>query len=144
MGLFFILSLSCFSFNIYLITERFTLKAHERLISHTLIQQLFKEGKSFSVFPLRIIYLQSENQKFSLQAGFTVNSRNFKKAVDRNRIKRLMRETYRLQKNKLLNQLTKNHKNLGVFFVYTGKELPEFHELFEKMQRVLEKLGDLG
>lgn len=105
-----------------------------------MIQQLFKEGKSFSVFPLRIIYLQTENHQFPLQAGFTVNSRNFKKAVDRNRIKRLMRETYRLQKNKLLNHLIKNQKCLAVFFVYTGKELPEYHYLFEKMGLAVERL----
>jgi ribonuclease P protein component len=93
------------------------------------------------VFPLRIIYVQTENQKFSLQAGFTVSSRNFKKAVDRNRIKRLTRETYRLQKNQLQNQLQENHKSLAVFFIYTGKELPEYLELFEKVKIALEKLG---
>jgi len=90
---------------------------------------------------LRIIYVQTENQKFSLQAGFTVSSRNFKKAVDRNRIKRLTRETYRLQKNQLQNQLQENHKSLAVFFIYTGKELPEYLELFEKVKIALEKLG---
>ena len=90
---------------------------------------------------MRIIYVQTENRKFSLQAGFTVSSRNFKKAVDRNRIKRLTRETYRLQKNQLQNQLQENHKSLAVFFIYTGKELPEYLELFEKVKIALEKLG---
>jgi ribonuclease P protein component len=106
-----------------------------------LIQQLFKEGKSFAVFPLRIIYLQIENQQTPLKAGFTVNSKSFKKAVDRNRIKRLMRETYRLQKNKLLNHL-ENNKNVAVFFIYTGKELPEYKLLFEKMKTALERLEE--
>ena len=105
-----------------------------------MIQELFKEGKSFSVFPLRILYLQTENKKFPLQAGFTVSSKNFKKAVDRNRIKRLMRETYRLQKNKLLSQLEDSHKSLAVFFVFTGKDLPEYDELYEKMRVGLERL----
>ena len=132
-----------FILNNYFITERFTLKAHEKLKSRKIIQQLFKEGKSFSVFPFRIIYLQTENQNFSVKAGFTVSSRNFKKAVDRNRIKRLMRETYRLQKNRLLNQLQEKHKSVAVFFVYTGKELPEYQELFEKMRTGLEKLEQL-
>jgi ribonuclease P protein component len=105
-----------------------------------LILQLFKEGKSFSVFPLRIIYLQFQNQNFPLKAGFTASSRNFKRAVDRNRIKRLMRETYRLQKNKLFHQLNEKHTTLAVFFIYTGKELPEYHALFEKMKIVVERL----
>ena len=86
------------------------------------------------------MYLQTENQKCSLQAGFTVSSRNFKKAVDRNRIKRLTRETYRLQKNQLQNQLRENHKSLAVFFIYTGKELPQYAALFEKVKIALEKL----
>jgi ribonuclease P protein component len=54
-----------------------------------------------------------------------------------------MRETYRLQKNKLLSQLEDNHKNLAVFFVFTGKNLPEYHELFEKMRVGLERLEDV-
>jgi len=95
------------------------------------------------VFPLRIIYVQTENQKFSLQAGFTVSSRNFKKAVDRNRIKRLTRETYRLQKNQLQNQLQENHKSLAVFFIYTGNELPQYDFVFEKINSALQRLEKL-
>jgi ribonuclease P protein component len=108
-----------------------------------LIQQLFKEGKSFSVFPLRVLYLPLQNPNFPLKAGFTVNARNFKKAVDRNRIKRLMRETYRLQKNKLLKQLDENNSSLVIFFVYTGKELPKYQDLSEKMKKAVERLEEI-
>ncbi len=105
-----------------------------------MIEQLFKEGKSFSHFPFRIIYLQPEKNVSHLQAGFNVSNKNFKKAVDRNRIKRLMREAYRLQKNSLQNELKENQKYLIVFIIYTNKILPQFEDVFEKMSGILQRL----
>ena len=83
----------------------------------------------------------SENK---LQAGFAVSSRNFKKAADRNRIKRLMREAYRLQKNKLADLLKEKEKNLSLFFVYTGKELPLYNLISEKIEAALNRLIKLN
>lgn len=104
------------------------------------IQKLFKEGKSFSHFPLRVIYMEMENQDSTLQAGFTVSTRHFKHAIDRNRIKRLMRESYRLQKNKLLLGLVENKRKLAVFFIFTAAELPKYKEVFEMMGTALERI----
>jgi ribonuclease P protein component len=89
---------------------------------------------------LRVIYLETEQQITPLQAGFTVNKKYFKKAVHRNRIKRLMRESYRLQKNKLNNELAKASKNLALFFIYTGKELPEYQDVSEKTANLLARI----
>jgi ribonuclease P protein component len=75
-----------------------------------------------------------------LQAGFSASSRNFKKAVDRNRIKRLMREAYRLQKNPLQEALQAKQKQLALFFIYTGKELPDYKTVSEKIGVILNKL----
>lgn len=121
------------------INERFTLNTNERLKSRKVIQLLFKEGKSFSHFPFRVMYLDADAQIVPLQAGFTVSSRNFKKAVDRNRIKRLMRESYRLQKNDLKSSLEKNQKMLVVFFIYTGNNMPVYTDIFDKMGSALKK-----
>ena len=79
---------------------RFTFRKHEKLKSRKLIGKLFEEGKSVKKFPLRLVYLQTEHTSDSkIQAGFSVPKRNFKRAVDRNRIKRLMREAYRLNQS---------------------------------------------
>ena len=86
------------------------------------------------------MYLETESQGPPLQAGFTVSARNFKKAVDRNRIKRLMRECYRLQKSNLKISLEQNKKALAVFFIYTGKEMPKFNEVFDKIGNALKRL----
>jgi ribonuclease P protein component len=120
---------------------RYTLGKEERLKSRKLIDLLFKEGKSFSNFPFRIIwkYLPEENNNF-LQAGFTVSNRNFKKAVDRNRIRRLMKESYRLQKNELQYHLESNSKRLGIFLIYVGKEIPTHPLVVEKIATILERL----
>ena len=86
------------------------------------------------------MYLEIENHISPLQAGFTVSTRHFKKAVDRNRIRRLMRESYRLQKNNLLNELQENHKSVAIFFIYTGNELPQYKDVFERFGSALQHL----
>lgn len=75
-----------------------------------------------------------------LQAGFGASSRNFKKAVDRNRIKRLTREAYRLQKPILQEWLRKKDRSLALFFIYTGKELPDYEVVKDKIGLALQKL----
>ncbi len=75
-----------------------------------------------------------------MQAGFAVSSKNFKKSVDRNRIKRLTLETYRLKKNELAELLAVNSTKLAVFFIYTGKELPEYKIIEEKMTAIVTRL----
>ena len=100
---------------------------------------LFAKGKSFSNFPFRILWLTIENEK-GLKAGFSASSKNFKKATDRNRIKRIMREAYRLQKNGLQSQLLTTNKSVYLFFIYTGKEIPEYNLIFEKTGNVLKRI----
>ena len=123
--------------------QRYHFKKEDKLKSRKAIEELFATGKSFSSFPFRIVWLPSNNQA-TLQAGVGVSNRNFKKAVDRNRIKRLMREAYRLQKNELQKQLQENEKSMSVFFLYQGKELPGYDTVFEKMGTVIRRLIKLS
>jgi len=101
---------------------------------------LFSNGKSLSAFPIKVLYDSIEKTAEPLKAGVTVSSRRFKKAVDRNRIKRIMREAYRLQKLSLQATLSEKSFSVVVFFIYTGKELPVFCEINEKMGIILQKL----
>ncbi|MBX2932805.1 MAG: ribonuclease P protein component [Ferruginibacter sp.] len=121
-------------------TQRYCFKKNEKLKSRKAIEHLFKSGNQFSNFPFKILWLFNETTPSSLQTGFAVSSKHFKKAVDRNRVKRLMREAYRLQKNELKNQLIKNNKQLSVFFIYVGNELPKYDFIFEKTGNVLKRL----
>ncbi len=120
--------------------QRYTFKKDEKLKSRKTIEQLFREGKSFSNFPFRVLWKFADNADAPLQTGFAVSSKHFKKAVDRNRIKRLMREAYRLQKNDLQILLTQQHKQLAVFIIYVGTELPEYDLIFDKTTHVINRL----
>ena len=120
---------------------RYTLGKEDKLKSRKIIEQLFKDGKSFSLFPFRIIYLLQETSSASqLQAGFSVGTKHFKNAVDRNRIKRLMREGYRLQKNTLSDQIKISNKDCWVFFIYTGTDIPEYTIVSEKINASIKRL----
>ncbi|WP_207511476.1 ribonuclease P protein component [Longitalea luteola] len=121
--------------------KKFTLNKTERLKRRKIIEQLFSEGRAVAAFPIRVQYkLVDQLLPVPLQAGFSVSSRNFKRAVDRNRIKRLMREAWRLQKAPLEQALQTKQQQLALFLIYTGKELPEFTLIKEKVDVVLKKL----
>jgi ribonuclease P protein component len=125
------------------VARQFTLGKSERLKSRKRIEQLFSEGKNFPLSPFRIYYMVSPlstNSPSNLQFGAGVSGKNFKRAVDRNRVKRLTREAYRLQKKELQETLTQKKIQLSVFFIYTGKELPVFNTVKEKVNVILNKL----
>ncbi|MBL7742995.1 MAG: ribonuclease P protein component [Chitinophagaceae bacterium] len=121
--------------------RQFTLGKKERLKSRKSIEQLFNEGKKINLVPYRIFYTLSPlADERVLLFGVGVSAKNFKRAVDRNRIKRLIREAYRLQKLSLLDKLKDGNLQLNVFFIYTGKELPEYKDVYQKIGMVLNKM----
>lgn len=117
---------------------RNTFRNEEKLKKKNLITELFASGKSVSVFPLKMIYLQYDHESpYKIQAGVSVSKRNFKSAVDRNRIKRLMRESYR--KNKYLIYNNEDTKKHILMFIYQGKNEVKYELMEEKMIQLIEK-----
>jgi ribonuclease P protein component len=121
------------------VTTHFTLGKEERLKSRKAIEFLFKEGKKFSVAPFRIFYAVNNVKGLQFSAGVSV--KNFKKAVARNRVKRVTKEAWRLQKNDLRDKLAQHNKGLHVFLVYTERSLPQYGQVYESVGLVLQKLN---
>ncbi|MBQ4820029.1 ribonuclease P protein component [Aquimarina sp. MMG016] len=118
-----------------------TLGKKERLKSKKEIELLFSEGKSIAQFPIRLIYRKAElDDDVSVKTAVSVSKRNFKKAVDRNRIKRLLREGYR--KNKYIVTSNTTHQ-FTFMFLYTGKKLPEYDLIASKIKGILQKFKKL-
>ena len=114
---------------------RYTFGKQEKLKSRKLIGKLFEEGKSVKKFPIRLVYLQiDQTSKYPIQAGFSVPKRNFKKAPDRNRIKRLLREAYRHAKGSVYEELEQPYIFM---FTFIGKKELTFLEAEQKIQEVL-------
>jgi ribonuclease P protein component len=123
--------------------RQFKLGKNERLKSRKQIEQLFREGLNFSLAPFRIYYIfcpRLSVEPARIQFGVGVSGKVFKKAVDRNRLKRLTREAYRLQKNALHERLQANNQQLNLFFIYTAKELTDFNNVLEKVKLILDRL----
>jgi ribonuclease P protein component len=120
-------------------TQRYFFGKESKLKSRNLIQQLFSEGKHVLVYPLKAVYIFG-NEKHHLQTGVSASKRNFKKAVDRNRIKRLIREAYRLQKPTLENHLIQNNQKLSIFLMHVGKEMPEYEQLMESTEKIIKRI----
>ncbi len=100
---------------------KYTLKAHERLKSKKSIQELFRTGKSVKSFPFKLVYapLKTPSNPAQIQFTVSVSKRLFKSAVDRNRIKRLVREAYRLEKPELLCALNESY---AIMVIYISKK----------------------
>ena len=111
----------------------------ERLCSKVLIDKLVETGKSFNSFPFRIIWLEVVENSASVQVVISVPKRIFKSAVDRNRLKRLTREGYRLNKQFLYDAL--NNKKILLMLVYTSKTIIEYKEMEEKIKEALQRLS---
>ena len=108
----------------------------EKLKSQKLIEQLFSEGKSVSAFPLRMVYLKTEfEDDVQFKTGVSTSKRNFQNAVDRNRIKRLLREAYRLNKAVYFNNISGSY---ALMILYIGKDGTDFDSVESKMKQLLD------
>ena len=122
-----------------------TLRKSERLDKKKVIEKMFASGShSFSIFPLRVVYLQVEELEAIASILVSVSKRRFKRAVKRNRVKRQIREAYRVNKHKLLSVLAEKQCRLAIAFIYLS-DRPEDSSVIENrvktaLARIAEKV----
>ncbi|CAM3710781.1 ribonuclease P protein component [Pontibacter korlensis] len=116
----------------------YTFSKEEHLCSKRLISLLFSKGSSFNLYPLRFVYYTPQDlPPGQTQVLVSVSKRYFKRAVDRNRLKRQMREAYRLNKHMLYQRPDQAPRLLGI--LYIGKEKKTFHSIQKKLISGLER-----
>jgi len=119
---------------------QFTYPKKEKLKSKTTIDLRFSEGNSISKFPLRLVYVENkEPNTEQIKMGVSVSKKYFKKAVDRNYLKRVLRETYRLNKHILIDNLEKPY---AFMFFYQTKERLSYSEIEEKTVQLFHKFNE--
>lgn len=108
----------------------------EKLKKKKYIDLLFAEGRTVTKYPLRLVFVPVPEAEVPLQMGVSVSKKYFKKAVDRNYFKRVLRECYRLNKHLILNDLQEPH---AVMFFYQTKERLDFSEIESKTKDLFQK-----
>lgn len=111
----------------------------EKLKKKKYIDLLFSEGRTVTKYPLRLVYVPVNDLEMPLQMGVSVSKKYFKKAVDRNYFKRVLRECYRTNKELLLHDLKEPY--VLMFFYQTKERLP-FNEIETKTKQLFEKFAD--
>ena len=114
---------------------KFTFQKQERLHKEKLIKELFETGSSFYLYPFKVLVKRNPDQSFPVhQVMISVSRKNFKKAVDRNLLKRRIRESFRLNKNLL--QVTPKYL---IAYIYTAKEILTFAQIQERLIKTLNR-----
>lgn len=120
-----------------------TFSKEEKLCSTKSIESLFAKGDSFIAYPLRVVYqLRDESVEDNQYASvlISVSKKKFKRAVKRNRVKRMIREAYRLNKSLYLDWLKVNNKQMDIAFLYLKSELPTYTEIEKSIQKAIAML----
>lgn len=122
--------------------RKYTFKKEERLCSNLIITKLFSEGnRSIGCFPIRLVFLILPSEKSELPSLLiSAPKRNFRLAVDRNRIKRQIREIYRVSNGPLIDVLEKKHHGLAIALLFTDKKIWDSKDLKPRLQTVLDNM----
>lgn len=122
----------------------FKLKKIERLYQKKEIESLFKDGKSMLVHPFKVVYLlnqeNSETDNYPIKVAISIPKKKFKKAVDRNLLKRRTKEAYRLNRNQLKEELLKENHSLKLLLIYLDKNELPYKVIEDKIILILQRL----
>lgn len=129
-------------FNLHL-NLNFTFPLAEHLKSRKAIAALFRDGQTYGVYPLRAFWTfdAGPHRGVPVQTAFSVPKKNYPHAVDRNRIRRQLRETFRLQKHPLYHKFAGQEHTLSLMFLYVSKEPVEYSLIEQSMKRLLKKIS---
>ena len=118
------------------------LPKYERICKDNDIQALFDEGEGFSVYPFRVVFLfrHDESRPVTVRLLVSVSKKRFHHAFKRNRVKRLVRETWRRNKAPLYEICERDNISLDVALVYTATVIHSYEELFEKTHKAVNEL----
>ncbi|MDR0824214.1 MAG: ribonuclease P protein component [Prevotella sp.] len=125
-------------------TYRNTFPKEEKLCRTKSIDRLFAAGNSFIAYPLRVVYCLEDkaNDRPSISVLTNVSKKKFKRAVKRNRVKRLIREAYRLNKAEYIGLLESDDKCMDIAFLYLKNELPTYQEIEKSIKKASAILSD--
>lgn len=129
-----------------IIFKKDTLRGKERLKFRNQIEMLFQNGEAFSFYPLRVVYRFAKTEKENggdspVKVGFSIPKKRFKRAVQRNRIRRLLKESWRLQKQELYTAMPDGWQ-LHCFLIYVSSEMINFEQSNNAVEKVLKKLAE--
>jgi ribonuclease P protein component len=120
---------------------RFSFGKKEKLCSKILLERLFAEGQTFRVDAIRVLYLELTTAEATAQVVISVPKKRVKKAHDRNRVKRHIREAYRLNKPELLEKWTEEQRSFALALIYLSEKESEFSAMSRTMAEVVKTLA---
>lgn len=122
-------------------TQSLELKKDEIISKRDDINLLFTKSESFKMFPFKVLHrLGEESEGSFLKTGITIPKRLFKKAVDRNLLKRRSKEAYRNHRNELKTTLTESKKEVHIMLIYIAREQLDYTQIEEKIILTLQRL----
>jgi ribonuclease P protein component len=120
--------------------KNYSFSKQERIYYRNDFQRLLSEGESFYVYPFKCVYLWKEASVFTGRIAVSVSKKRFKRAVDRNKIKRLIRESYRLEKHALYQKYADSKQSIDILIIYIGTEIFSFSGFNEQTIELINKI----